>query len=83
MQALQLHLSVCSNLCCQYNICQGGKNIKREGGEENPSDTNPCYSKARVSIKESHKRPRDLIQIPSEGGRPIWHDQVPFLELIL
>lgn len=53
------------------------ENIKREGREENLSDTNSCYSKATISIKKSHRRPLDLIQIPSEGGCPVWHDQVP------
>lgn len=61
-----------------------GKNIKGEGGEENPSDTNPCCSKARVSIKKSHERPLDLNQIPSEGDHPIWldHLQIPWAALV-
>lgn len=61
-----------------------GKKDFKGGGEENPSDTNPCYSKARVSIKKSHERPLDLIQIPSKVGHPIWLDylQIPWAALV-
>lgn len=62
---LQFHLSLCNNLCCQYNICQE----KKGGGEKIPHTLILVILKARVLIKKSHKRTQGLIQIPSKGDQ--------------